>query len=606
MKLPSIEQIWADYNRTYRRFPLTQISAIIITIVGVILVERENHSETSILYNILLPTILALPLLTSLKLAAEREDSNTSRIWLLQIIGVALLVVYAFTIPADLPHAPTFYIFRFFAFAIGCCLLFSFLPFLNKGQSNGFWQFNRVIVFRSILAGAFAVVLFAGLGLALAALENLFGMNIPSKRYFELWIMIMGLFVVPFILSGIPENLKELEEVTDYPRSLKVFGQYVLPPLVLVYSVILYAYIAKIIITWNWPQGWVGRLILGFSATGILALFVLDPIREKMENFWIKRASRWYYMILFPLIFVLFLALWRRISEYGLTEDRYMGLAIGVWLAIIAGYFLLSRSRSIKMIPVSLCVLTFLISVGPWGMFSVSEQSQIHRLKEMLIADSILVNGMVQKAPSPVSDDHEIQISSILYYMHEVHGFSKIEPWFAETLRLDSASAGSWFKDASYVAGLMGVEFNLYKIEGLDKYFSVAIDPRSTISVSGYEYMAQAKYGRIAAANIDTIKQPTITEVRADEDSVVLRFVRDSVFVDSAVISIRPLIDRIALAYDHADDMQISGDTAILEYETADFKAKVVMLRAHFERQDSNIVANSYEALVLYSRKGVD
>ena len=601
MKLPSIAQTWAEYIRTFRRFPLTLISAVIGTIVAIILAEHEAASEPSHLYRILLSTIVALPLLTALKLAVEREESNPGRGWALQTIGVALLVVYACIVPADLSHAPLFHLFRFFAFTIGCCLLLSFLPFRHKGQDNGFWQFNKTIVYRVILAGAFAVVLFSGLGLALAALENLFGMEIPSERYFELWILILGLFAVPFILSGIPENISERDEVADYPRSLRVFGQYVLAPLVLVYFVILYAYIAKIIIIWNWPQGWVGRLILGFSATGILALFVLDPIREKLETLWIKRASRWYYLILLPLIVVLFLALWRRISEYGLTEDRYLGLTIGVWLAFTSGYFLLSRSKSIKIIPASLCVLTFLISVGPWGMFSLSEQSQIRRLKEMLVADSILVNGTVQKSPSPVSDDHEVQISAILSYLHQVHGYSKIEPWFAETLRPDTAGAGSWFKDPAYIAGLMGVEYTPYGRQGRDTYFSVFIDLQTPISISGYDHMVRAGYGDMVAYDYPA-RPPVTSEIETTADSVVVKFVTDSTPTDSMVIPLRPLIDGVISAHEDARSSYMPAETTTFEYETTRFKTKVVMLQMHFRQKDSVIVADSYEALILYSR----
>ena len=604
MKLPSIAQAWADYVRTYRRFPLTQICAVIVTIVGIILIENERSSIPSILYNILLSTILAIPLMTALKLAGERESVASGSRRILQAIGVALIVVYAFTIPADLPNAPEFHIFRFFAFAIGCSLLLSFLPFWIRGQINGFWQFNRIIVFRIILAGAFGAVLFAGLGLALAALDNLFGINVPPERYLDLWIMIMGLFVVPFILSGIPDNLRELDEVTDYPRPLKVFGQYVLPPLVMVYFVILYIYIAKIIITWNWPQGWVGRLILGFSATGILAMFVLDPIREKIETHWIKKASRWYYVILLPLIVVLLLALWRRISEYGITEDRYMGVAIGIWLAFIAAYFLLSRTRSIKMIPASLCILTFLISAGPWSMFAVSERSQVQRLKTMLTADSILANGIVQKAPSPLPDDHIMQISSILSYLHGVHGFSKIEPWFAESLRLDSVCNGSWFKSSVYVTEIMGVDFNLYGLSRLNKSLSVSIDPQTGIAISEYEYMVQAKYVSSKVMNFDTAQMPIVTEIATAGDSVVMRFITDSVISDSVVIPLHPLIERIASASDGRNEVEISGENAILEYEAAEFKTMFVILSAFFDREDSTIVPTSYNAIILYSRKG--
>jgi len=601
MKLPSIAQIWTDYTGTYRRFPLVMIASVIGTVAAILLVEKEASPEASILYSILLSSVLAFPLLAALKLEAEKDGSGSGGGWTLRIIGVVLLIAYAFTVPSDLYSAPLYYLFRFFAFLIGCCFLFSFLPFRQKGQSNGFWQFNRIIVFRIILAGAFATVLFMGLGLALGALENLFGVDIPSRRYFQLWIMILGLFVVPFILSGIPENLRKLEEIADYPKSLKVLGQYVLPPLVLVYFVILYAYVAKIIFTWSWPQGWVGRLILGFSATGILALFVLDPLREKMETGWIKKVSRWYYLILLPLIVVLFLALWRRISEYAITEDRYLGLAIAVWLAFIAVYFLFSRAKSIKMIPASLCVSTFLISFGPWGMFSVSEQSQIGRLEKMLAADSILVNGMVQKAPSPISDEDDVEISSILSYLHQVHGFSDIQPWFAESLRLDSVENWTWFKNPDYVAKLMGIEYDPYGIRGGDEYFSVFIDLQAPISIAGYDDMVRAKYGG-PVTKADTVERQITYEVETAPDSVVVKFMADRVAVDSVTIPLRPLIDRVISAHAQSDDPQMPGKQATYDYETADFKTRVVLLNAYFMRNDSVTMANSYDALIFYSR----
>jgi len=604
MKLLSIPQTWAEYNRTFRRFPLTMISALIGTIVAIILSEYEIAPESSILYNILLPAILALPLLSALKLTADRENPQSLR-WTLPVIGVVLLVVYAITIPADLPRAPLFYLFRFFAFGLCLCFLFSFLPFRHKGQENGLWQFNKIIVFRIILAGVFAMVLFGGLGLALAALENLFGMEIPPERYLELWILILGLFVVPFILSGIPKNLRELENLSEYPRMLKIFGQYVLAPLVLVYFVILYAYISKIIIFWSWPQGWVGRLILGFSATGILALFVLDPLREKMETSWIKKASHWYYLILLPLIVVLFLALWRRISEYGLTEDRYLGLAIGVWLAFIAGYFLISRKKSIRMIPASLCVITFLISIGPWGMISISEQSQVKRLKKILTDESILVNGTVQKAPLPVSGDNDIQISSILAYLHEVHGFSDIEPWFTESLRADSAGTGSRFKRPSYVAELLGINYNPYRGRGRNKYFTVVIDPQAMIPISGYENMVRARYGG-PARDLDLPEQPIAVKVETDTGSVIMKFNTDTTLFDSVVIPIHTLIEQIIMASDSVRGMQIPGDKSIYEYESPELRAKIVMLQASFQREDSTIVTKSYDALIFYSRTSDD
>lgn len=600
MKLPSISQIWADYNHTLRRFPLTMLSALVCAVVSIVLVEQEKTIGPSILYGILLTTILALPLLTALKVAAERESANPGRGWILQAVGVALIVVYPLTVPADLPQAPMVYIFRFFALAVAAFLLLSYLPFRHQGESIGFWHYNKILVFRGILAGAFTIVLFSGLGLALAALDNLFGIDVPPERYFELWIMILLLFAVPFILSGIPRKLAELEQTTDYPKSLKVFGQYVLSPLVLVYALILFAYIGKIIITWSWPQGWVGRLILGFSATGILALFVLDPIREILETKWLKRAARWYYLILLPLVVVLFLALWRRISEYGLTEDRCLGLAIGVWLAFAAGYFLLSRAKSIKMIPASLCVLTLLISVGPWSMFSISEQSQVERLRAMLVTDSILVDGVIQEASVPVSEEHEVEISGVLRYLHDIHGYSAIEPWFGESLREDDSA--NWFKSPADVAALLGVDYHLYRGVEMDKTFSAVIDPQASVPISGYDQMVRAGYGGLATYGRSG-NQPANGKFDVAADSTSVSFPVAGVPGDSIIILLQQLFDQIASVRTGDYQREIPVDLATLEDETGEFRTKTLMLEGYFKWVDSTLVPTAYDLLILYSRK---
>ena len=40
-----------------------------------------------------------------------------------------------------------------------------------------------------------------------------------------------------------------------------MFAQYTLVPLVSMYLVILTLYFGKVVVTWDWPQGWIGYLV---------------------------------------------------------------------------------------------------------------------------------------------------------------------------------------------------------------------------------------------------------------------------------------------------------------------------------------------------------
>lgn len=485
MKLPSMEQVFRDAGATFKRFPLVLIVAAAGTIAAVILIGRENHNQASRLFGVMMATGLGISLLFGLVLLAE----NSRLKWLTQGAALLLLAVYGATIPRDLFNSPLVHLIRFQMLIIATHMFVASAPFLRKGKINGFWQYNKTLFFRFLTSGLFSAVLFAGLAIALVALDKLFGVNIPGERYLQLWVLIAGLFNTWFFLAGIPDDVVSLDESQEYPKGLKVFAQYILLPLVLIYFVILYAYVAKIIIQWNWPKGWVSALILGFSGSGLMSLLLLFPIRELPGQLWIKKAWRIFFLVIIPLIPVLFLAAWQRVSQYGITESRYVLLACVVWLAAATLYFNLSRGKSIKFIPISLCLIALGISFGPWGAFAISENSQVARLEKILLRNEILVNSQVQKAPSAVPHDDARQISSIVDYLRSFHGYDRIQPWFAKDLRTDSGYIGSRFVAADSLTAYMGVRY-VSRWEQAESHWQVLkIDWTRPIDIAGYDHI---------------------------------------------------------------------------------------------------------------------
>ena len=134
-------------------------------------------------------------------------------------------------------------------------------------------------------------------------------------------------------------------------------------------------------------------------------------------------------------------------------------------------------------------MVSLLISFGPWGAFSVSESSQVARLEELLTRSSILVNGVARPAPSPVPFDQTKQICSILSYLHEVHGYTRIQPWFRESLLADSVAGRLSRKDPSDVAKLIGVDY-VRVWEGVaTKDINMHADAAQALDVAGYEHL---------------------------------------------------------------------------------------------------------------------
>lgn len=597
MKLPSIHQLVVEGRTTLRRFPVILTVAVVGTCAALVLADHEGPAEASVIFNILLASILGIPLLIALALYAEKRQLKKPAALGLQMIGILLLAAYALTVPTDLTRAPLVTLFRFFVLAAALHLFTAVAPFTGKGQQNGFWHYNKTLFLRLLTTGVYSGVLFLGLVIALAALENLFGIDVPDKRYLELFITIAGLFATWFFLAGVPEDLSQLDARTDYPKELKIFAQYILLPIVLIYFVILYAYLAKILVAWDWPQGWVSKLILGYSGAAMFLLLLLHPIVGHTENRWIARASRWFYILLIPLVVVLVLAVWRRVSEYGITEGRYVAIALGVWLAFLIAYFTLSRAKSIKVIPASLCVCALLVTVGPWGMFSVARQSQTGRLERTLTQSGILADGTVRPLHGAVPVRDAREISAILSYLHETHGFSEIQGWFKESLKEDTVASGVAYKSPAAVAEMMGVEF--YQRWAESPGGMVTLEAEDGFDVHGYDRMLRATMYESGTESADLLKD-SIT-YRVTEGCKNMTFTSARTGAELLQIDLWGHIEPLLKEYRESADGRIANEKMSVSAAGNGLRVRVCPWLIQFQERGGETRVTRIVATILYS-----
>ena len=500
MKLPSLRVLVEESRRTFGRFTLVLVVALVGTIAAIILAERAEEPTPwqEVLIRILMAASLWISLVTAFAVAVEKQGWSRRPALAVQLGGVLLLAGYYATLPPVMTTAVWLHFFRFALFLLGTHLLVAVLPFTARGETSAFWEYNKTLFLRFLTAYLYTSVLYAGLSIALLAIQNLFDLTIDGERYFQLWIFLNGVFNTWFFLAGVPQDLRSLESERAYPKGLKVFTQYVLIPLVLIYLVILYAYTVKIIIDWEWPVGWVAYLVLGFSITGIFSILLVHPIVDRPENGFIRFFSRRYYLALVPMVILLFLAIWRRISEYGITERRYFVLVLAIWLAGVVLYFLVSRRKSIKVIPASLCIIAFGVSFGPWGAFSVSEQSQLDRLRGYLSANGILVDGKVRRAPADVSLADARNITSIIRYLDETHGVSSLQGWFDVNLdTVGGLKPGEVRREMDRgnrpraIAALLGVRYVEEWESTQLKFSDFSASTRQAVSIAGFDQMVR-------------------------------------------------------------------------------------------------------------------
>ncbi len=455
---------------------------------------------------------LGLPLFTALICLAERKSWPRQKNLMIQAAGVVLLIGYYFTLPSDIDD-PFYHLQRYLLLNIAFHFMVAFLPFLGGQQVQGFWQYNKSLFLRFLLAFLHSAVLFFGLVMALLALDYLFGVNIDEKSYFQLWLVMAGIVNTWIFLAGVPQNLERLNEVSEYLKGLKIFTQYVLLPLVGLYFVILIAYEAKIIITWTWPKGWVSQMVLSYSVVGILSLLLLHPLQEQSENKWIQAFSKWFFRALIPLVAMLFLAIIERISEYGITENRYYVFAMAVGLAIVVLYFVFGKAKDIRVIPIVICAIALLSAFGPWGAFSVSMKSQVGRMEKFMSESGMLAEGKFVKSTGEGSLEAEREMSSIINYLNEIHGTETFSRWLPDSV-INVLDTVNRYGRPLEIAKAFGIEYMpYYRSSDSQQYFDFTPKEREIIDLEGYDYLID-----LGSYNIGAVDQ----KFAVDGDSILV------------------------------------------------------------------------------------
>jgi len=214
------------------------------------------------------------------------------------------------------------------------------------------------------------------------------------------------------------------------PKGLRIFVQFILIPLVVLYLLILYAYMGKIIVQWSLPQGWVTILIMVFSVLGMLAMLLVHPYQHQKENGWVKWYTKGYYVALLPLLILQYVAIFTRIGDYGFTAPRWAVLAITVWLTWITLYNVFFKGRNIVLIPLTLFITAFLFLLGPLSHKSISISSQTAKINRLLTELKMVKNGkLLVYKDNPKTDSLMGELYSATRYLNRNYQKTGLEPY---------------------------------------------------------------------------------------------------------------------------------------------------------------------------------
>lgn len=574
--------------RAAGRFPLVTLSAVLSFAFVVIYFHFYLHFEMSRRQWVFMAfeCLVGISMFLAFALFAEKHKVDLGKRIGLGLMGLCILSLHYYAIPNWALSIDSTSFLRFLTFWIIFSLLVSFILFYKETEKLAFWQFNQYLFIQFFLSTAFSLALFVGIASSFYAIENIFDLTIEGAYYAELAAFFGIVINTLFFSASLPNNLNSFTEPQSFRQPLRLFIQYVLLPILLIYYVILIIYFGKIVLSGILPNGWVALPLLIFSMLGSLTFFLAYPFSYDEERTSIRFFIRYFFYFLLPLLTLIFAALVTRVGDYGLTEYRYLGLLLVLWLVIISMYTILRKKVSLVVFPISLFLLLFLGSVGPWGMYQFSARSQYNRLCKMLTHEGLIQNKVldVERLQSRITDSLSNEIGSIntyLFYREKIH---LVYPILAEKekKRIDSIKSGD-NKIRSFNAFLSNT-FSLPESQQLADYrrYHFFINPMDSLQLDITQYKSFVKI------DIGQAESTKSAEMFLKKDTLNVVFQKDTFS-----FQLFPHLDSITAYYFSQPDLanlpfdeyvNIQADFENLRFKSQDKKSEILFTELLFKK----------------------
>ena len=420
-----LEKLVPDLAAVLIRFPISaSISILLCAYVNILVFSGHvDHDGAAIVG-------MAAAFIASGAAHLFAEGRKASRLTgILISLGVA-------AIAAALGYFTRFFDTNFLFLFAGLIPVLMIAPYLKDNSGQGaIWLFNLRFGLAALLAVIVAALFAAGLSAIVEALNFLFDAGIDGSLHEHIWGTAASLIAPVYGLSLMPRDLDEEVELagqkdTLLARGISVLVNYVMVPVIIVYALILHAYALKVALEQSLPKGQIATIVTIFALGGTGAWLIAWPWREAGTRVLRWFMTGWFWLTIIPAA-LLAIAIWRRITDYGVTPDRYGILLVAIWVAVLTAYLAYRRNRAdMRAILGGIAILLLVGSVGSIGANGLTISSQLKRFTQFLEANGLMKAGKAVTPAVKLSGEVVTQGYSFLYILREVDGLYSLKPLF--------------------------------------------------------------------------------------------------------------------------------------------------------------------------------
>lgn len=247
-------------------------------------------------------------------------------------------------------------------------------PFEKNNQVFTYRNFTNL--FHLGLATAVWLLVFGLVAAILFTITTLFNVEF-SDSFYQHFYTSLGIFTLPLFFLVFQQRQAKSEMTLS--RIFDILVNFVLAPALMIFTVLLYAYVVQIIFEGVLPKGMLANITLPYLLGG-LGVYALRSICAKAR--WETFFKFYPYLAIVPIV-LLWLAIDRRISAYAWTEQRIYLVALATAITIAYAILIVPKIRQYRLISAVVILAIFAMTwvVNPQ---EIAYQSQTERFEHLL------------------------------------------------------------------------------------------------------------------------------------------------------------------------------------------------------------------------------
>ena len=416
----NLKKLLLHFKSGFERFPVTIILVFMHFITGIYIAEVRNfQSDEFIEINFLL--FGSIFITAMFEMLYEKYFYKKNR-WLVRGAYSVLTFVVSVIFYVEYLRTNDYYNIYYFTLIPISMVLFLLIPILRKKESRE--KYLQSVFSNFVTTGIFAAVLWVGIEIILATVNYLFFYSGDSLFFrlttYSFWFIteVFGASLFLSLLKKPDDNLENYE----FPFIFNVLIKFVIIPLIIIYTGVLYIYMAKVLISMHLPKGLISHLVLWYTAFSVAVMILITPFTQKDKFF--ENFKKYFPYFSIPLIFASLFAVFQRTYQYGITENRYYVLISIFWLLFCMILYI--RNMNVTGVFISL-IICFIISVyTPLSAKNVSNFSQSQRLKRILVKYGALKDGKISKITQKLTNRQGSQIHTTIQYISDNSTIAKL------------------------------------------------------------------------------------------------------------------------------------------------------------------------------------